>query len=76
MKVDNCIKDDYMSRPSFELTVKKVLEEVYNTPFDIDVTFNNCMAFGYAVVCPISNQFPKGIIMVTDIYRTEVTFLI
>ena len=76
MKVVSYIQDDYINRQSFEHKVKEILKDLYHTPFDINITFNNCMAYGYAIVCPISNQFPKGLIMVTEIYRTEVTFLI
>ena len=76
MEVINYIEYDYIDRPSFEHKVKEVLKEIYQTPFDIDTTFNNCMAFGYAVVHPVSNKYPKGMIMITDISRTVVTFLI
>ena len=76
MTVLNYVEDDYINRKSFEKEVKRIIKNIYDTPFDVDVTFNNCMAYGYAVVLPVSDKYPKGMIMATDIYRTEVAFLV
>lgn len=34
--------------------------------------FQNCMAFGYAVVLPISTNYPNGVMIETDCARQKI----
>lgn len=46
----------------------------YNTSVnEAEIAFESCMAYGYAVIKPISKEYPNGIMIATDIYRQTVT---
>lgn len=34
--------------------------------------FENCMAYGYAVILPVSKEYPNGVMIATDVYRQKV----
>lgn len=34
--------------------------------------FENCMSYDYAVVKPVSKEYPNGIMIATDVYRQRV----
>ena len=36
------------------------------------VAFENCMAYDYAVILPISKEHPNGVMIATDVYRQKV----
>lgn len=67
-------QEKYKSREEFEHEVKEQMRSI-NCPFDIDCTFNYLMAYQCAVVLPVSKDNPNGMLMVTNIYRTEVQFM-
>ena len=39
---------------------------------EAQIAYENCMAFNYAVVRPISKEYPNGVMMATDVYRQKV----
>lgn len=36
------------------------------------IAFENCMCCDYAVILPISKEYPNGVMIATDIYRQRV----
>lgn len=36
------------------------------------LAFENCMAFNYAVILPVSKEYPNGVMIATDVYRQKV----
>ena len=36
------------------------------------VAFDNCMLAGYAVILPVSKEYPNGVMIGTDVYRQKV----
>ena len=36
------------------------------------IAFENCMAYDYAVILPISKEHSNGVIITTDVYRQKV----
>ena len=37
------------------------------------IAFENCMSYDYAVIRPISKEYPNGVMIATDVYRQRVT---
>ncbi len=42
------------------------------TKEDATIAFDNCMAFDCAVVVPINKDYPNGVMIGTDLYRSKV----
>ena len=36
------------------------------------IAFENCMSCGYAVILPVSEEYPNGVMIATDVYRQKV----
>ena len=69
-------QENYPSRYEFETTVKNCLINEYKLTKEMaEIAFNNCMGFDYAIVEPISEEHPYGVIIATNIYRTEIKII-
>ena len=57
----------------FENEVVRLLTGQYGiTESEAKIAFSNCMAHDYAVVLPISKDYPNGVMIGTDTYRQTV----
>ena len=36
------------------------------------IAFENCMSYDYAVILPVSEEYPNGVMIATDVYRQKV----
>ena len=66
---------DYNSWLDFELDIKRILIEEWHCYYDIIQTFATCISFGYAVVIPMNENYPNGVLMMTNLTRDEIRFI-
>lgn len=58
---------------NFENEVIRLVTGQYGVSVDeAKIAFNNCMAFDYAVIFPVSEEHPNGVMIATDVYRQKV----
>lgn len=58
---------------NFKNEVVRLLVGQYNiTSDEAEIAFENCMICNYAVVKPVSKEYPNGIMIGTDLYRQKV----
>ena len=58
---------------NFKNEVIRLLVGQYNiTSDEAKIAFENCMSYNYAVVKPISKEYPNGIMIATDLHRQKV----
>ncbi|MBQ7673227.1 MAG: hypothetical protein IJT36_01685 [Alphaproteobacteria bacterium] len=50
-----------------------VLKQINKYQFGNEEAFHNCMMFGYAVIEPVSEKYPKGVVIISNVYRDAVT---
>lgn len=58
---------------NFKDEVIRLITGQYGVSIDeAKIAFENCMIGDYAVVRPISKEYPNGIMIATDVYRQKV----
>lgn len=58
---------------NFKNEVVRLIVGQYNTSVDeAKIAFENSMAYGYAVIKPVSKEYPNGIMIATDLHRQKV----
>ena len=58
---------------NFKDKVIELITGQYGTSIDeAKAAFENCMLYDYAVIKPVSKEYPNGIMIATDVYRQRV----
>jgi hypothetical protein len=58
---------------NFENEVIRLIVGQYGvSESEAKIAYSNCMSFDYAVVLPISEKYPNGVMIATDLYRQKV----
>lgn len=66
--VERAVYGDY-----FKDQVIRLIVGQYDVSVDeAKVAFENCMSCDYAVIKPVSKEYPNGIMIATDVYRHRV----
>lgn len=58
---------------NFENEVVRLITDQYEvSEKEARVAYANCMSADYAVILPVSEQYPNGVMIATDTYRQKV----
>ena len=58
---------------NFKNEVIKLITEKYDIdPHSAKIAFETCMTFGYAVIQPLCQKYPSGVMIATDNYRQKI----
>lgn len=73
MRKEDYIVERAIHGDNFKNEVVRLITGQYGVSVEeAKVAFENCMAYDYAVILPISKEHPNGVMIATDVYRQKV----